>query len=96
MPCDLVRFLDGARYFTGGQSINLIIITLLVGRILLLTAEGLLRLLVRKGWSNALFVISLLINWPLPLFRDSLLGRWLNWRRVVAWNTALTPISLLE
>ena len=78
MPCDLVRFLNGARYFIGGQSINLIIITLLVGRMLLLTCTGFLRLLVRKGWSNVLLVISLLINWLLPLFRDSLLGRWLN------------------
>jgi len=78
-----------------GQSINQTIITLQVVRIPLLT-EGLLCLLVRRRWSNAPFVMFLLKNWLLSLFRDPLLGGWLDWRSVVARNAALTTIAELK
>ena len=74
-----------------GQSIFLTIITLLVGRMPLLT-DGLLHLLVRRRWSSALLAM---INWLLPLFRDPLLDRRLSWRSVVAREAALTTIAVL-
>ena len=68
MPFNLFHFWDGARYFTClstrvAQSVTLTIITLLVGWLPLFSVlhpltEGLLRLLVRGRWSNALLVIS--------------------------------------
>jgi len=77
------------------QSINQTIITLLIGRIPLLT-EGLLCLLVRRRWSNTPFVMFLLINWLMSLFRDPLLGGWLDRRSVAARNAALTTIAELK
>ena len=94
---------DGARYFTslpasrheGGHSINATIITMLMGRMLLLIG-GSLRLLVRRRWSSALLAMLLLINWLLLLFRDPLLGGRINWTSVVAWEAALATIVGLE
>ena len=103
MLCDLFHFWDGARYLNGlstgchggGLSIFMTIITLLVGRMPLLT-DGLPHLLVRKRWSSALLVMFMLINWLLNLFRDPLLGRWLSWRSVIARKAALTTIAGLK